>query len=42
MRPLLMLSKKDPNPLVDAFAQFTLSPAGQAIIAEIYVPMMSK
>jgi phosphate transport system substrate-binding protein len=41
-RPLLMLSKKDPNPLVDAFAQFTLSPAGQAIIAEIYVPMMSK
>lgn len=41
-RPLLMLSKKEPNPLVETFAQFALSPAGQAIIAETYVPMMSK
>jgi phosphate transport system substrate-binding protein len=41
-RPILMLSKKEPNPLVDAFAAFALSPAGQAIIAETYIPMMSK
>jgi phosphate transport system substrate-binding protein len=38
-RPLLMLSKKDPNPLVEAFAQFARSAQGQAIIAETYVPM---
>ena len=41
-RPLLMLSKKEPNPLVDAFAQFALSAPGQAIIAETYIPMPSK
>lgn len=41
-RPLLMLSKRDPDPLVDAFAEFALSPAGQAIIAEMFIPMMSK
>jgi len=40
-RPVLMLSKKEPHPLVEAFAQFALSPAGQAIIAETYVPMKS-
>jgi len=38
-RPVLLLSKKEPNPLIDAFAQFALSPPGQAIIAETYVPM---
>lgn len=38
-RPILLLSKKEANPLVEAFTQFALSPAGQAIIAEIYVPM---
>lgn len=41
-RPLLMLSKRDPDPLVDAFAEFALSPAGQAVIAEMFIPMMSK
>ncbi len=41
-RPLLMLSKKEPHPLVDAFAQFALSAPGQAIIAETYIPMPSK
>lgn len=41
-RPILLLSRKEPNPLIDAFAQFALSPAGQAIIAETYVPMTSK
>lgn len=41
-RPLLILSKKEANPLVDAFTQFALSPAGQALIAETYIPMTSK
>lgn len=38
-RPILMLSRKESNPLVEAFAQFALSAPGQAIIAETYVPM---
>jgi hypothetical protein len=38
----LMLSKKVPNPLVDAFAQFALSAQGQSIISDIYVPMQSR
>jgi phosphate transport system substrate-binding protein len=41
-RPLLMLSKKVPNPLVDAFAQFALSAQGQLIISDIYIPMRSR
>ncbi len=41
-RPLLLLSKKEPNPLVEAFSTFALSPPGQAIIGEIYVPMPNK
>lgn len=41
-RPLLLLSKHDPNSLVDAFADFALSSVGQAIVGEIYVPMSSK
>jgi phosphate transport system substrate-binding protein len=41
-RPLLMLSKKEPHPLVDAFAQFALSAPGQSIIGETYIPMPSK
>ena len=41
-RPLLFLTKKDSNPLADAFAQFALSPAGQAIIADSYIPLASK
>ena len=40
-RPLLLLSKNVPNPLVDAFANFALSPPGQAIVGETYVPMPS-
>ncbi len=40
-RPILLLSKKEANPLIDAFAQFALSAPGQAIIAETYVPMPS-
>lgn len=41
-RPLLLLSKKEPNTLVEAFAQFALSPPGQMIIGQIYVPMPNK
>jgi phosphate transport system substrate-binding protein len=41
-RPLLLLSKKESNPLAEAFAQYALSPAGQAIIAETYIPLVSR
>lgn len=41
-RPLLLLWKKEPAPLVEAFARFALSAPGQAIIAETYVPMPSE
>lgn len=41
-RPLLMLSKKEPNPLVDAFAQFALSAQGQSIVGETYIPLPAK
>ncbi len=37
-RPVLLVSKKDSNPLIEAFAQFAFSPAGRTIIAETYVP----
>jgi phosphate transport system substrate-binding protein len=38
-RPVLLLSKKDPNPLIEAFVQFALSPAGQQIITDTYIPL---
>jgi phosphate transport system substrate-binding protein len=41
-RPVLLLAKKDPNPLVEAFAQFAFSPAGRQIIAETYIPFEKK
>ena len=41
-RPVLLLAKKDPNPLVDAFAQFALSPQGRQIIGETYIPFKKK
>jgi len=41
-RPVLLLSKKDPNPLRDAFIQFALSSAGQQIIGETYIPLDKK
>ncbi|ALA57529.1 substrate-binding domain-containing protein [Nitrospira moscoviensis] len=41
-RPLLLLSKKEPNPVAEAFARFALSPPGQAIIADTYIPMTNK
>jgi phosphate transport system substrate-binding protein len=41
-RPVLLLSRKEPNPLVEAFTAFALSPAGQTILAETYVPVDRK
>ncbi|MBS0153101.1 MAG: substrate-binding domain-containing protein [Nitrospira sp.] len=41
-RPLLLLSKKEANPLIEAFIKFALSPSGQAIVGELYVAMSSK
>jgi phosphate transport system substrate-binding protein len=41
-RPVLLLSKKEPHPLADAFTQFVLSPAGQQLIAETYIPIKEK
>ncbi|MGH7261355.1 MAG: substrate-binding domain-containing protein [Nitrospiraceae bacterium] len=39
-RPVLLLSKKEPNPTVDAFAAFALSPDGQKILdIEGYTPL---
>ncbi|MBI3805980.1 MAG: substrate-binding domain-containing protein [Nitrospirae bacterium] len=41
-RPVLLLSKKEPHALVQAFTQFALSPAGQQLIAETYIPIKEK
>ena len=41
-RPLLLLSKKEPHPVAEAFAQFVLSQAGQQLIAETYIPLQEK
>jgi len=41
-RPVLLLSKKEPHPLAEAFTRFALSPAGQQLIAETYIPIKEK
>jgi phosphate transport system substrate-binding protein len=42
-RPLLLLSKKEPNPMVDALVAFAHSPDGQKILdAEGYTPLEQK
>ncbi len=41
-RPVLLLSKKEPNPVVEAFTQFALSSAGQKLIGETYTPFSQK
>ena len=38
-RPVLLLSKKEPHPVAEAFTQFVLSQAGQQLIAETYIPI---
>ena len=41
-RPVLLLSKKESHPLIEAFTRFALSPAGQQLIAETYIPIKEK
>ncbi len=41
-RPVLLVSKKEPNPLAEAFTQFVLSQAGQDLMAETYIPLKEK
>jgi phosphate transport system substrate-binding protein len=41
-RPVLFLSKKEPNPMVKAFEAFALSKEGQKILDEIYTPVDPK
>ena len=41
-RPVLLLSKKESHPLAEAFSRFVLSPAGQQLIAETYIPIKEK
>jgi phosphate transport system substrate-binding protein len=42
-RPVLLLSKKEPNPTVDAFIAYALSPDGQKILdVEGYTPLEEK
>ena len=41
-RPILLLSKREPHSLVEAFAQFALSPVGQQLIAETFIPVKNK
>jgi phosphate transport system substrate-binding protein len=41
-RPVLLLAKKDSNPLVDAFVQFAQSAGGRQIIADTYIPFERK
>lgn len=41
-RPVLLISKKEPHPMAEAFTQFALSPTGQQIIAETYIPIKAK
>lgn len=38
-RPVILLSRKNPKPLTQAFLQFVLSPAGQRIVGELYIPI---
>ncbi len=41
-RPVLLLAKKDPNPLIEAFVQFSQSSAGRQIIGDTYIPLERK
>lgn len=36
-RPVVLLSQKEPNPLVEAFLAFCLSPGGQRVVDEVYI-----
>ena len=41
-RPVLFLSRPQGNPLIEAFSQFALSPDGQNILSETFVPLERK
>ncbi len=41
-RPVLLLAKKEPNPLVEAFQAFALSAEGQKILDTEYTPLDQK
>lgn len=41
-RPVLLLSKKESNPLIDAFHNYALSAEGQKIISDTYTSLKSK
>jgi phosphate transport system substrate-binding protein len=41
-RPILLLSKEEPTHLVETFVQFALSPSGQQLIDETYIPIKEK
>ncbi len=41
-RPVLLLSKKETNPLVEAFHQFALSETGQKIVSDMYTSLKTK
>lgn len=38
-RPVILLSKKEPSPIAQSFLDFALSPAGQRILSEFYIPL---
>lgn len=40
-RPVLLLQRKEANLAADAFAEFALSPEGQAIVDEMFIPYIS-
>jgi phosphate transport system substrate-binding protein len=40
-RPVLLLKRKEANLAADAFAEFALSPEGQAIVDEMFIPYVS-
>jgi len=37
-RPVLLVARKEPNPLAQAFAEFALSNEGQAIVESMFIP----
>ncbi len=41
-RPLMLLSKPEPHPLVEAFTEFARSTPGQGIIGDTYIPLPSQ
>ena len=38
-RPVLLISNKEPDPLVEAFERFVMSDEGQKIVSEFYTPL---